>query len=83
MLLTSFLPQLIIRMQNIFVEELMNRFRLMRLSKQKTQVQLMRETGIFYSTISRIERGWLKPSKEQKEKLAKALNVSQNWLFPE
>ena len=48
----------------------------------KSQLQLMKETGINFATISRIENGWLKPTEEQKRKLAKALKVEKNWLFP-
>jgi len=48
-----------------------------------TQHQLWQMTGIIYSTICRIEKGWLRPSAEQKEKLARALKTRKNWLFPE
>ena len=61
----------------------MNNLRKARLRADKTQHQLMLETGIIYSTISRLERGWLTPSKSQKEKLAFALSVPKDWLFPE
>ena len=61
----------------------MNNLRKARLTIDKSQLQLMKETGIFFSTISRIENGWLKPSDKQKKKLAKALKVEQEWLFPE
>ena len=60
----------------------MNNLRKARLKADKSQHQLMQETGIIYSTISRIERGWLNPTDEQKERLAKALKVSKRWLFP-
>lgn len=61
----------------------MNNLRKARLKADKTQLQLMKETGIYFATISKIERGWLKPSEEQKEKLAKALRVKKDWLFPD
>lgn len=61
----------------------MNNLRKARLMADKTQHLLMLETGIIYSTISRLERGWLKPSESQKEKLAYALDVPKDWLFPE
>ena len=61
----------------------MNRLRQARLRIDKSQLELMRETGIYFSTISRIERDWLMPTEEQMEKLAKALNVKKDWLFPE
>lgn len=54
-----------------------------RFFKNKPQIQLWLETGIHYSTISRIESGYLIPSKEQREKLAAALDVKEEWLFPE
>jgi transcriptional regulator with XRE-family HTH domain len=60
----------------------MNRLREARLRADKSQLQLMRETGIYFSTISRIERGWLRPADDQKKKLADALSVSVRWLFP-
>jgi len=60
----------------------MNNLRKARLRADKTQHKLMHETGIIYSTISRIERGWLKPTEEQKQKLAKALSADKDWLFP-
>jgi ribosome-binding protein aMBF1 (putative translation factor) len=43
----------------------------------------MKETGIYFATISKIERSWLKPSEQQKQKLAKALKVGKRWLFPD
>lgn len=60
----------------------MNKLRRARLMVDKSQLQLMKETSINFATISRIERGWLKPTEEQKRKLAKALNAEMNWLFP-
>jgi len=42
----------------------------------------MKETGIYFATISKIERGWVKPTNKQKQKLAKALNAKMDWLFP-
>jgi len=53
-----------------------------RLKIDMSQLELMKKTGIYFSTISRIERGWLNPTKEQKEKLATALKVEETWLFP-
>lgn len=60
----------------------MNRLRKARLMADKSQLQLMKETGIYFATISRIENGWLKPSQEQMKKLANALGVDKDWLFP-
>jgi transcriptional regulator with XRE-family HTH domain len=60
----------------------MNRLRQARLRAEKSQLLLMKETGIYFSKISRIERGWSNPTAEQKRKLAKALDVTADWLFP-
>lgn len=60
----------------------LNRLRFIRSVKGITQHQLMKETGIYFSTLSRFERGWLKPSDKRKSKLAEALGVTVEWLFP-
>ena len=60
-----------------------NRLKEARFFKQIPQIQLWIETGIHYSTISRIECGYIEPTDEQKEKLAKALGVKKDWLFPD
>lgn len=59
-----------------------NRMKEARFYKSKPQIQLWLESGVHYSTISRIESGYLVPSKEQRKKLAKALDVKEEWLFP-
>ena len=46
------------------------------------QVKLAQISGIHYSTISRIECGYLAPTQVQRGKLAKALGVAEEWLFP-
>jgi len=61
----------------------MNKVRQARLKIDMSQLQLMKETGIYFATISRIERGWVKPSDKQKRQLAEALGVEIDWLFPE
>ncbi len=60
-----------------------NRLKEARFFAKKPQIQLWVETGIHYSTISRIECGYLQTTEEQKKKLAKALKVKKDWLFPE
>lgn len=60
-----------------------NRLKEARFFAKKPQIQLWIETGIHFSTISRIECAYIKPTEEQKEKLAKALGVEEGWLFPE
>lgn len=59
-----------------------NRLKEARFFARKPQIQLWLETGIQYSTISRIECGYLKPTKDQMEKIAKALGLSVSELFP-
>jgi len=60
----------------------MNNMRRARLRADKSQMELMSETGIHFSTISRIEKSWIVPSEQQKKKLAKALGLSVKKLFP-
>jgi len=59
-----------------------NRLKEARFYAKKPQIQLWVETGIHYSTISRIECGYIQPTEEQKKKLTKALKVKKEWLFP-
>ena len=59
-----------------------NRLKEARFFTGKPQIQLWLETGIHYSTISRIECGYIEPNDTCKKKLAKALNVKKEWLFP-
>jgi len=58
-----------------------NRLKQARFFANKPQIQLWLETGIHYSTISRIECGYIEPTEEQKNKLATALRVKKDWLF--
>ncbi len=60
-----------------------NRMKESRFYAGKTQMILFVETGIHYSTISRIECGYLKPTEDQKKQIAGALDVDPVWLFPE
>ena len=60
-----------------------NKMKEARFLAKKNQMQLWLETGIHYSTISRIECGYIKPKEEQKEILATALQVEKEWLFPQ
>lgn len=59
-----------------------NRLREARFFAKKPQARLWLETGIHYASISRIECGYIKPTEEQKKKLASALGVKEDWLFP-
>ena len=60
-----------------------NRLKEARFFARMPQIKLWLETGIHYSTISRIECGYIQPTEEQKKKLAKVLEVKEDWLFPE
>ncbi len=59
-----------------------NRLKEARFFAKKPQIQLYTETGIHYSTISRIECGYIEATKDQKDKLAGSLGVKRDWLFP-
>jgi transcriptional regulator with XRE-family HTH domain len=60
-----------------------NRLKEARFFAKKSQIKLWLESGVHYSTISRIECGYLKPTETQQRSLAKALQVKPSWLFPE
>jgi len=59
-----------------------NRLKEARFQARKPQIRLWLETGIHYSTISRIECGYIEPTKEQQEKLAEALGKPLEFVFP-
>ena len=59
-----------------------NRLKEARFFAKKPQIKLWLETKIHFSTISRIECGYIEPTEKQKIKLAKALGVEKDWLFP-
>jgi len=59
------------------------RMKELRYQQKKPQALLALETSIDSSTISRIEGGYLRPSKRQSEAIAKALGVEVEWLFGE
>lgn len=60
-----------------------NRLKEARFYAKNPQIKLWLETGIHYSTISRIECGYIEPTEDQKDKLAGSLGVKKDWLFPE
>jgi transcriptional regulator with XRE-family HTH domain len=45
-----------------------------------TQFYLGLLTGIHQSRISYIERGYIKPREDEKQKIEKILNVEINWV---
>jgi len=64
------------------IKKLRNRLKEARFYANKAQIQLWLETGVHYSTISRIECGYIEPTEVQKKRLASALGVKKDWLFP-
>ena len=64
-------------------EKMLNKMKAIRFLSGKSQDELMIETGINQAKISRIERGYLNPTAEEKEKLAKALGTTTKELFRE
>lgn len=61
----------------------MNKLKVARFKKGRTQIQLFKETGIWPSRISYIENGYMGAKEAEKTKLSKALGVKNDWLFPE
>jgi len=61
----------------------MNRLREIRVVKRFTQFRLRIETGIHQSKISLIENGLVQPNQAEEKKLAQALGVKAEDLFPE
>jgi DNA-binding XRE family transcriptional regulator len=51
-----------------------------RAERMESQWSLSRETGIHQSKISLFERGYIKPSDDEKQKIADALNVSVDQI---
>jgi transcriptional regulator with XRE-family HTH domain len=60
----------------------MNRLRDVRVLKRFSQMQLRLLTGVNQTKISWIENGFVKPKPEEKIKLARALGVSPEEIFP-
>lgn len=48
-----------------------------------SQDELGRQAGVDRARISRIENGFLSPSKRERRALSKALQVPEEFLFPE
>lgn len=60
----------------------MNKLRLFRLMAEKTQKQLTKDTGCSQSLISLFETGKVIPGKSLKDAIAKALNRTEDEVFP-
>jgi transcriptional regulator with XRE-family HTH domain len=61
----------------------MNRLRETRVVRRVTQFQLRVATGIHQSKISMVENGLVEPREDEKARLAKALGVRVEEIFPE
>ena len=59
-----------------------SRLREIRVVKRVSQFQLRLMTGIHQSKISMLENGLIAPREDEKKKLAKALNVKIEEIFP-
>lgn len=59
-----------------------NNLREIRFFKNIPQIRLAQQTGIHFSTLSRIENGWTHGTPEQRRKLARTLRVRISDLFP-
>lgn len=60
-----------------------NRLQEFRVKRDWSQDRLARKARIHYSTVSRIERGERIPGPRTRYKLAEALGVPEDVLFPE
>ncbi len=60
----------------------MNQLKVLRAIKRITQFKLSLKSGILQSRLSLMENGLIEPREEEKEKLAKALEVSAEEIFP-
>lgn len=58
-------------------------FKILRVMKGKTQVEVAREAGITQAFVSLIETNKAIPVGETKEKLARILKTQSEQLFPE
>jgi len=59
-----------------------NGIRILRKKMKKTMVRLSQESGVSYSNLCRIEKGYKLPSVQTAEKIATALNVMVSDLYP-
>lgn len=59
-----------------------NNLRLFRFLSGKSQQELAKELNASQPKISGLERGFIKPQKEDKEKLAKILGNKVEAIFP-
>lgn len=60
----------------------MNRMKVVRAEKRVTQFELRNKTGINATKISFVENGLIEATQEEKTKLAGALGVTVDEVFP-
>lgn len=60
-----------------------NRLREIRIQKGFSQSQLSYASRVPATSISKFETGWQKPWKKARHQLAIALDVAEDYLFPE
>ena len=61
----------------------MNKLRIFRMLQGMTQAQLARLSGVYFSSLSRIETGNIQPSRKQKAALSRALKKRVSEVFPD
>ena len=61
----------------------MNKMKEIRARERVTQFVLATKTSISQSRLSYFENGWLIPKREEKERIAKALGLRPDEVFPE
>jgi len=60
-----------------------NRIREARLSKGLLQIELANLSGVCFTTLSRLERGYVRANEWHRKRLSKVLHVDPDWLFSE
>jgi len=60
----------------------MNKIKFLRRISGVTQDTVAEKTGIDRSTVSRIERGFRRPTEEQKTKLSEFFDMESETVFP-
>jgi len=58
-----------------------NRLRMVRAERRLTQIRLALRARIHQSRLSLIENGYAEPTKEERERIAKALQLSEADIF--
>ena len=64
-------------------ERMFNKIKALRALHNLTQDQVAKELRCDHSKISRIERGYIQPKLEEKQKIAELLKVSPEEIFEE